>query len=330
MFNDKFGINGLVIAPPSLGRISIGGVVEKNGKRLPQKDDQITITSNVQVKREWKKHPLDEKLRRIVVAKEKGVEPDKVQNLDLAGAKLRSIPVKVMFDDPNLNLSAQYTAFEKGGRVICRGNGTKALRVDPLKGKVDEVGCNPDSCPVAEEYHCKPYTRFNVQIDGQDDELGVFTFRTVGRNSLQALRGKLNYLYGLTNGKVAGMPLDLVIRADSSQQSMWTTYYYLDLVIRKGFSLVQAIKEAHIFHQEWEDYGVSRDAFEEQARQGIANGMFEDSAEDLSSILEEFFPEHSDTGPTQVDELRKALDAESQTLDTGNVTQQEPALVNAD
>lgn len=32
-------IKGLAITPPVLGRISIGRVVEKNGKRLPEKDD---------------------------------------------------------------------------------------------------------------------------------------------------------------------------------------------------------------------------------------------------------------------------------------------------
>src|SRR3546814_4065184 len=38
-------IKGLAITPPVIGRISIGKVVEKNGKRLPEKDDQFTITS---------------------------------------------------------------------------------------------------------------------------------------------------------------------------------------------------------------------------------------------------------------------------------------------
>ena len=32
-------IKGLVITPPVLGRISIGKIVEKNGKRLPEKDE---------------------------------------------------------------------------------------------------------------------------------------------------------------------------------------------------------------------------------------------------------------------------------------------------
>jgi hypothetical protein len=53
-------IKGLAITPPVLGRISIGKIVEKNGKRLPEKDDQFTITSQIQNKDGWVKHPLDE------------------------------------------------------------------------------------------------------------------------------------------------------------------------------------------------------------------------------------------------------------------------------
>ncbi|MCK0912249.1 hypothetical protein BFR85_004240 [Acinetobacter pittii] len=53
-------IKGLAITPPILGRISIGKVVEKNGKRIPEKDDQFTITNQIQSKDGWVKHPLDE------------------------------------------------------------------------------------------------------------------------------------------------------------------------------------------------------------------------------------------------------------------------------
>jgi hypothetical protein len=56
-------IKGLAITPPVIGRISIGKVVEKNGKRLPEKDDQFTITSLVQGKEGWILHPLDKAIR---------------------------------------------------------------------------------------------------------------------------------------------------------------------------------------------------------------------------------------------------------------------------
>ena len=65
-------IKGLTITPPVLGRISIGRVIQKDGKRLPAKDDQFTITSQVQNKDGWINHPLDAKLReRMTVSSDK-------------------------------------------------------------------------------------------------------------------------------------------------------------------------------------------------------------------------------------------------------------------
>ena len=62
-------IKGLAITPPILGRISIGKVVEKNGKRIPEKDDQFTITSQVQSKDGWLPHPFDEGIRKVRISR---------------------------------------------------------------------------------------------------------------------------------------------------------------------------------------------------------------------------------------------------------------------
>ena len=108
-------IKGLAITPPILGRISIGKVVEKNGKRLPEKDDQFTITSQIQSKEGWIKHPLDEQLR--------AKAPNQNQ-------KLRIIPVRMIFNDPDLNLRAEYTLFDRQtGRPVCVGNGETCQRL---------------------------------------------------------------------------------------------------------------------------------------------------------------------------------------------------------
>src|SRR3546814_6073381 len=72
-------LKGLAITPPVVGRISIGRVVERNGKRLPEKDDQFTLTSQVQNRDGWVLHPMDETLR------------------NEAGGKLRSVPVPLVF-----------------------------------------------------------------------------------------------------------------------------------------------------------------------------------------------------------------------------------------
>ncbi len=57
-------LKGLALTPPIVGRISIGKVVERGGKRLPEKDDEFTLTSQVQSHGAWVPHPLDGTLRR--------------------------------------------------------------------------------------------------------------------------------------------------------------------------------------------------------------------------------------------------------------------------
>ena len=51
-------IKGLAITPPVIGRISIGRLVSKNDKWLPEKDDSFTLTTQIKNKGEWLLHPL--------------------------------------------------------------------------------------------------------------------------------------------------------------------------------------------------------------------------------------------------------------------------------
>ncbi len=104
-------LKGLALTPPAIGRIAIGKVVEKNGKRLPEKDDSFTITSQVQNKDGWVNHPINDTLRK---------DPN---------AKLRAIAVRLLFDDPELNLRANYSLFDRQtGRPMCVGNGETCRR----------------------------------------------------------------------------------------------------------------------------------------------------------------------------------------------------------
>ena len=130
-------IKGLAITPPVLGRISIGKVIEKNGKRLPEKDDQFTITSQIQNKEGWVKHPLDEQLR-----------------VNAQNGKLRSIPVRMIFNDPELNLRAEYTLFDRQtGRPVCIGNGQTSQRL--THQGVEQHPCpSPNLCPLAQGGLC--------------------------------------------------------------------------------------------------------------------------------------------------------------------------------
>jgi hypothetical protein len=268
-------IKGLAITPPILGRISIGKMVEKNGKRIPEKDDQFTLTSQIQNKDGWVKHPLDEQLRA------------KAPN-----QKLRSIPVRMIFNDPELNLRAEYSLFDRQtGRPVCVGNGETCQRL--TNQGVEHHPCpSPDLCPLAQGGLCKPYGRLYVNLD-ESDELGTFIFRTTGFNSIRTLAARLSYYYAASNGLLSCLPLQLTLRGKSTTQSYRTPVYYVDLTLRDGVSLNDAIVQAKQIDEQSKAAGFYQEALDQTALQGYGNTQFEVNVEEGLDLVEEFFVEKS-------------------------------------
>jgi Recombination directionality factor-like len=266
-------LKGLALTPPIVGRISIGKVVEKNGKRLPEKDDEFTITSQIQNKGSWVLHPLNESLRK-------------------PNAKLRAIPVRLLFDDPDLSLRASYNLFDRSsGRPICVGDGETCRRSTPAG--MQTLPCPaPEGCPLAAQ-GCKPFARLNVRIGDDEDELGAFVFRTTGFNSIRTLMTRLRYFHAASGGRLSTLPLELRLRGKSTTQSHRAPIYYVDLTLRSGASLASSVGLARTSWDERLAAGMDQAALDEAACRGLALGAFEESPEDSPAIVEEFFAETS-------------------------------------
>lgn len=265
-------LKGLAITPPILGRISIGKVIEKNGKRLPEKDDQFTITSQVQSKDGWLAHPFDEGFRKE------------------QGGKIRTIPIRLLFNDPDLNFRAEYSLFDRNtGRPLCVGSGETCKR---QSGEgIKSLPCpSPDGCALATGGNCKPYGRLNVSI-GDDDPLGSFVFRTTGFNSIRTLAARLQYFQAISGNRLSCLPLELRLRGKSTRQSHGTPIYYVDITVRTGVSIEDALIEAKQTEETRLAAGFDQVALEHAARQGLNNGAFEDTDDELDAVVEEFFPE---------------------------------------
>lgn len=287
-------LKGLAITPPVVGRISIGRVVERNGKRLPEKDDQFTLTSQVQNREGWVLHPLDEKLRK-----------------EAEGQKLRSIPVRLLFNDPTLNLRADYSLFDRStGRPVCVGNGETCRRSG--KEGIASLACvGPDTCAFANG-ECKAYARLNVVVgDGEEDALGSFVLRTTSFNTIRTLAARLQYFNAVSGGRLACMPLELKLRGKSTTMSFRQAIYYVDLVVRSGLTLEQAIAEARQKDEQRRESGFDQDALDEAARKGFANGAFEDLAEDVPAVVEEFFPQDMPPVVAEVDQAVSAMNLQA-------------------
>lgn len=291
-------LKGLAMTPPVIGRISIGRVVERNGKRLPEKDDEFTLTSQVQGLDGWVRHPLDAALRQD-------------------GAKLRSIPVRLVFGAPELNLRASFTLFDRStGRPWCVGDGERCKRVTDQG--IESLPCpTPAACPLGQEGRCKPYGRLHVRVmapeaeagagagAGEDDGLGTFVFRTTGFNSIRTLAARLAYFKAVSGGVLASLPLMLRLRGKSTTMSHRTPIYYVDLTTPAGMGLEQAIVQAGEEDERRKQLGFDQWALDEAAREGYAAGAFEESEEEGAAVVEEFYPD-ADGQETQADEASRA------------------------
>lgn len=281
-------IKGLALTPPVVGRISIGKVVERNGKRLPEKDDQFTLTTQVQSRDGWLLHPLDETLRQA------------------ANGKLRTIPVRLLFNAPDLNLRAEYSVFDRNtGRPLCVGNGETCRR--HREDTMETLPCPaPDHCSVGKGI-CKPYGRLNV-IVGDEDDLATFIFRTTGYNSIRTLAARLRYFQAASGDRLSCLALELKLRAKSTTLSHRTPVYYVDLTLRDGMSLADAVGQAIVVDAQRQACGLDQAALDTAAAQGLANGFFEESSEELPELMEAFLPE---SGQTEVPAIAPMPDAEA-------------------
>lgn len=268
-------VKNLVVAPSQLGRISIGKMVEKNGKNLPEKCDSIRVTGNTMVNKEWVDHPVMSSIAQD------------------ASGKIRTIPVRVLFDNPENNLQTDYSCFDTSGRQVCVGDGSVAKRRE--SGVMSEVVCpGPELCAFGKQNRCKLFSRLTIGIDVDADGYGYennptagFVFRSTGWNSAKQLQAQLAMFSAACGGKMAGFPANLVIRSKSSSMSKKSMFFYLDLVPQGG--LVSAVMDTLTRRKQMEDAGITWERVEESVAHGLGQSVFAEDGEDGQSIVQEFF-----------------------------------------
>lgn len=275
-------IKGIAITPPVIGRIMMGHL-ERHGANapVPQCDDSFTITTLVQQDdRSWEIHPIMTWLQQSAAPQSKSRGRTATSTLP---HKLQAIPIRLAYNAPALNLHSSYSSFDPTtGRLLCTSDGQTARRV--TDDGVATFACSrPDTCGFAQHHQCQNMSRFYLQIEGQDDALGTFLFRSSSWNSLTYLAARLAMLHGLTGGRLAGLPLTLHVRAKSTTMSARAPIYYADLVLRPGMTLAQAVNVAKEFQKERAQMGLSQDGMEQALAAGLLNSDFAEQLDDLET-----------------------------------------------
>lgn len=206
---------------PEIGKIKIGNKGETrkskagNDYRLPQKLDHFIITTNEKDGND--DFIIDSEIHAII------------------GDQPKELPIRLLFNDLKLNFITRYAIYKGKDKCICEGDGVtfywldektnewKAGRVPVEEMKSDFKG---DKCKINGVLSCV--------IEGVNKIGGVWKFRTVGINSVIALKTGLEFIQQLTGGQLAGIPLTLVLRPKTVNVEGKSTKVYVVNVEYRG------------------------------------------------------------------------------------------------
>lgn len=127
------------------------------------------------------------------------------------------------------------------------------------------------------------------------DEFDPFVFRTTGFNSIRTLAARLSYYHMALNSLLSCLPLQLTLGGKSTTQSYRQPVYYVDLALRDGISLNEAIIQAKQIDEQSKQAGFYQEALDFTARKGFANARFETDIEGGLEVVEEFYNGESDS-----------------------------------
>jgi len=186
------GIKNMSTQLCECGKIKIGmkgaSTTSQSGNsfRMPQKLDHFVVTTTSKTN-------------------EDDFEEDK-EIMELLGNNCTSIPVVLLYDEPSLNFMTSL-AYYDSAKCQCRGNGEIALKADGI-----QIRCDPETCKYAQSKKCKPNGILSVVLQDAPRVGGVWKFRTTGWNSIRNLMSSIEFIHGLTGGRLAGIPLTLTLQ----------------------------------------------------------------------------------------------------------------------
>lgn len=138
------------------------------------------------------------------------------------------IPVMLLYDAPDLNFFTSY-AYYDSAQCQCRGDGEIAVKVDGT-----QIECNPETCKFATcvPAKCKPNGVLSVVLRNAPRVGGVYKFRTTGWNSIRNLMSSIEFIHGLTGGRLVGLPLMLTLQQKTTvipNTKTATTIYHVNI-----------------------------------------------------------------------------------------------------
>lgn len=220
-----------------------------------------------------------------------------IARLKPEGGKITEIPVRLLYDDIDLNFPTRYASY-RGTRCWCSGDGEAAYRLTGENGKYQEVSCPCERVnPLyTGQDKCKILGTLQVLIEGVDRIGGVWKYRTTSWNTVNAILSSLALVKTVTGGPLAGIPLHLVlspktVTIPTSGQSMLV--YVVSLEYRGTES--QLAELGYEIARKRMEHRVKMEQIEEEARARLLPPL-QEPLQEQEETAQEFYPEVIDTG----------------------------------
>lgn len=249
---------------------------------------------------------LPEKLDHfIVTTMEKGKDNNFIPDSDIhakIGQAPKSIPVRLLYDDPCLNFPTRYSCYY-GKTLYCSGDGEEATRLQKDGTRI------PVACPCPRQDptfagddgkgkgKCKINGVLSVIIEGAEVVGGVWKFRTTSYNSVVGILSSMALVRRITGGRLAGIPLTMTVTPKSvadpingSQQ----TVYVVGLQYRGTVESLQNVGYQIAMNEA--KHGIRVELIEQEARRMLTYEPAGDDplgADDVDDVVAEFYPEEA-------------------------------------
>ncbi len=265
-------VKGLIPNLLEIGKIKIGKKGEKtvstkgNEFQLPVKLDHFLVTTT-----------------------EKGADGNYIEDAETIkmfglekGNPIKSIPVRLLYNDLDLNFPTRYASYASG-KLVCSGDGEKAQTL--LRGEI-KCPCEKLDSGYQGKDKCKINGTLSVIIDGTDKFGGCHTFRTTSFNTCRSILGSMAIIQQAAGGMLAFLPLNLIIRPKTTiipNNGGITTVYIVSLVYPGN--VIELQKAALEMATQNRQFLLSMSDIENEARK-----ISPFDKEDVTEIVEEFYP----------------------------------------
>jgi len=126
------------------------------------------------------------------------------------GDKPRKLDIMIPSENKDEYFAQWFLRYGSGSGLLCKGNGEKAVEVDKETGEMHEHECDPETCPWVQKNHCKAVGKFQFMLY-KVPGLGVWQIDTGSFNSIVNLNSAIDFTSKLTGGRIAGLPLQLIV-----------------------------------------------------------------------------------------------------------------------